>query len=109
MIGQVGRENINGTRKSSSTRSVAERTISLTASWAYFALSIVINSMENVLTLVTSSHVHPQFLGSAYWTAAENNLRIAVLGNNSMTLFWAFMVLGMLTSVLNAILMHKWD
>ena len=88
---------------------VAERTISLTASWAYFALSIVINSMGNVLTLVTSSHVHPQFLGSAYWTAAENNLGIAVLGNNSMTLFWAFMVLGMLTSVLNAILMHKWD
>lgn len=68
---------------------VAERTISLTASWAYFALSIVINSMGNVLTLVTSSHVHPQFLGSAYWTAAENNLGIAVLGNNSMTLFWA--------------------
>lgn len=32
---------------------VAERTISLTASWAYFALSIVINSMGNVLTLVT--------------------------------------------------------
>lgn len=64
---------------------VAERTISLTASWAYFALSIVINSMGNVLTLVTSSHVHPQFLGSAYWTAAENNLGIAVLGNNSMT------------------------
>ncbi|RRG00332.1 MAG: fructose permease, partial [Lactobacillus sp.] len=32
---------------------------------AYFALSIVINSMGNVLTLVTSSHIHPQFLGSA--------------------------------------------
>ncbi len=26
-----------------------------------------------------------------------------------MTLVWAFMILGMLTSVLNAILMHKWD
>ena len=63
---------------------VAERTISLTASWAYFALSIVINSMGNVLTLVTSSHVHPQFLGSAYWTAAENNLGIAVLGNKKL-------------------------
>lgn len=69
---------------------VAERTISLTASWAFFALSIVINSMGNVLTLVTSSHVHPQFLGSAYWTVAENNLGIAVLGNNSMTLFLGF-------------------
>ena len=88
---------------------VAKRTISLTASWAFFAFSIVINSMGNVLTLVTSSHIHPQFLGSAYWTAAENNLGIAILGNRPTTLFWAFMVLGMLTSVLNAILMHKWD
>lgn len=41
---------------------VAERTISLTASWAYFALSIVINSMGNVLTLVTSSHSTHNFL-----------------------------------------------
>ncbi|MCH3922342.1 fructose permease [Limosilactobacillus sp.] len=88
---------------------IGKRTISLTASWAFFGFSIVINSMGNVLTLVTSSHIHPQFLGSAYWTAAENNLGLAVLGDNSMTLFWAFMVLGMLTSVLNAILMHKWD
>ena len=88
---------------------VQQRTISLAASWAFFAFSIVINSMGNVLTLVTSSHIHPQVLGSAYWTAAENNLGIAVLGNKPTTLFWAFMVLGMLTSVLNAILMHKWD
>ena len=57
---------------------VQQRTISLAASWAFFAFSIVINSMGNVLTLVTSSHIHPQFLGSAYWTAAENNLGIAV-------------------------------
>ena len=78
---------------------VRARDLSLSASWAYFALSIVINSMGNVLTLVTSSHIHPQFLGSAYWTAAENNLGNAVLGHNSMTLFWAFMILGMLTSV----------
>ena len=86
------------------------RSISMTASIAYFALSIVINSMGNVLTLVTSSHIHPQFLGSAYWTAAENNLGYAILGkDNPLALFWAFMVLGMLTSVLNAILMKKWD
>lgn len=26
-----------------------------------------------------------------------------------MTLFWAFMILGMLTAILNAILMHKWE
>lgn len=45
---------------------VPKRTISMPVSIAYFALSIVINSMGNVLTLVTSSHIHPQFLGSAY-------------------------------------------
>lgn len=33
---------------------VQQRTISLAASWAFFAFSIVINSMGNVLTLVTS-------------------------------------------------------
>lgn len=38
---------------------VNTRSISMTASIAYFALSIVINSMGNVLTLVTSSHIHP--------------------------------------------------
>ena len=76
---------------------IQARTISLMASWEFFAFSIVINSMGNVLTLVTSSHIHPQFLGSAYWTAAENNLGIAVLGNNSLTLFWACIILGMLT------------
>ncbi|MGR5571681.1 fructose permease [Limosilactobacillus fermentum] len=95
---------------SATSKPVQGRTISMSASLAYFALSIVVNSMGNVLTLVTSSHIHPQFLGSAYWTAAENNLGYAVLGKgNSMALFWAFMILGMLTSVLNAILMHKWD
>lgn len=88
---------------------ISARSLSMTASWSFFALSIVINSMGNVLTLVTSTHIHPHFLGSAYWTAAENNLGNAVLGNNPLTLFWAFMILGMLTSVLNAILMHKWD
>ena len=86
------------------------RTLPLPVSIAYFSVSIVFNSMGNVLTLVTSSHIHPAFLGSAYWTAAENNLGYAVLGkDNSMALFWAFMGLGMLTSVLNAILMKKWD
>ena len=92
------------------TPKVTQRSISMTTSIAYFALSIVINSMGNVLTLVTSSHIHPHFLGSAYWTAAENNLGLAVLGkDNPLALFWAFMILGMLTSVLNAILMKKWD
>ena len=92
------------------TSQVSQRSISMATSIAYFSLSIVVNSMGNVLTLVTSSHIHPAFLGSAYWTAAENNLGYAILGkDNSLALFWAFMVLGMLTSVLNAILMKKWD
>lgn len=85
------------------------RTISMSKSIAYFAISIVINSLGNVLTLVTSSHIHPEFLGSAYWTAAENNLGLAVLGNQPTTLFWAFMLLGLLISFLNALLLKKLD
>lgn len=57
MIGQVGRENTMEQEKVPVQGQVAERTISLTASWAFFALSIVINSMGNVLTLVTSSTI----------------------------------------------------
>ncbi len=41
---------------------IQARTISLMASWEFFAFSIVINSMGNVLTLVTSSHVVPMFI-----------------------------------------------
>lgn len=88
---------------------VSRRTISMWASIGYFAISLVINSLGNVLTLVTSAHIHPSFLGSAYWTAAEANLGHALLGNNSTVLFWAFLVLGMLVAVLNAILMHHFD
>lgn len=40
---------------------VQQRTISLAASWALFAFSIVINSMGNVLTLVTHTFI-PNFL-----------------------------------------------
>lgn len=85
------------------------RTISMTTSVAYFILSLVINSIGNVLTLVTSAHIAPKILGSAYWTAAQSNLGIAVLGNNSLVLFWAFLVLGMLISFLNAFLLKKLD
>lgn len=83
-----------------------QRHISMAASIGYFAISLVINSLGNVLTLVTSTHIHPSFLGSAYWTAAESNLGQALLGNNSQVLFWAFFVLGMLVAFLNAALMH---
>lgn len=71
----------------------------------YFIVSLVINSAGNVLTLVTSSKIHPSFLGSAYWTAGEANLGVALHWN----LFWAFLILGMLISILNAILVGKFD
>ncbi|GAX02602.1 membrane protein [Secundilactobacillus pentosiphilus] len=85
----------------------SQRHISMAASIGYFAISLVINSLGNVLTLVTSTHIHPSFLGSAYWTAAESNLGHALLGDNSQVLFWAFFVLGMLVAFLNAALMHQ--
>lgn len=81
------------------------RTISMGKAIAYFALSLVINSAGNVLTLVTSAKIHPSFLGAAYWSAAEANLGTAFHWN----LFWAFLIMGFLTAVLNAILIHHWD
>lgn len=85
------------------------RSISMSKSLMFFAISLILNAMGNVLTLVTASHIKPAFLGSAYWTAAEANLGQALLGNNSLVLFWAFLVLGMLISFLNALLMKKLD
>lgn len=81
------------------------RTISMGKAITFFVLSLVINSAGNVLTLVTSSKIHPSFLGSAYWTAAEANFGTAVHWN----LFWTFLIIGMLTTVLNAILIGKWE
>lgn len=89
--------------------SKSQRTISITASIGYFIISLILNAFGNVLTLETSSHIHPAILGSAYWTAAEADLGHAVLGNNSWVLFWAFFLLGVLIAFLNAILMHKLD
>lgn len=71
----------------------------------YFIISLIINSAGNVLTLATSDKIHPSFLGSAYWTAAEANLGIALHWN----LFWTFLILGMLISVLNAVLVGKFN
>jgi len=81
------------------------RTLSMSQSLAFFALSIVINSAGNVLTLVTSAKIRPSFLGAAYWSAAEANLGTALHWN----LFWAFLILGFLTAALNAVLIHHWD
>ncbi len=81
------------------------RTISMSKSLAYFVLSLIINSAGNVLTLVTSAKIHPSFLGSAYWAAAEANLSVA-LGWN---LFLGFLIFGVLITVLNAILVGKWE
>lgn len=96
--------------KSKLSKKAANRSISMSASLAYFAFSLVLNALGNVLTIVTSAHILPAFLGSAYWTAAQTNLGYAILGRGSSTaLFWAFLVLGMLISFLNAILMGKLD
>lgn len=82
-----------------------DTTISMNESIMYFVLSLVINSLGNVLTIVTSAHVIPGFLGSAYWTAAQTNLGIALHWN----LFWTFLIFGMLISLLNAVLVGKFD
>lgn len=82
-----------------------QRTISMTTALAFFVLSLVINSAGNVLTLVTSAKIHPSFLGAAYWTAAEANMGTAFGWN----LFWAFLIVGFLTSCLNALLIHHWE
>ncbi|HJA72884.1 MAG TPA: fructose permease [Candidatus Limosilactobacillus faecipullorum] len=87
----------------------SNRTISLTQSLGYFAISLVINSLGNVLTLISSDHIHPSFLGSAYWTAADADLGHAFLGNNAWVLFWAFFGLGVFISFLNALLLKKLD
>lgn len=83
--------------------STSPQQANMTARIIFFVLSLVINSLGNVLTIVTSAHIHPSYLGSAYWTAAETNLGKA-LGVN---LFWTFLVLGMLISFLNALLVGK--
>ncbi|MDR3128181.1 MAG: hypothetical protein LBT99_02505 [Bifidobacteriaceae bacterium] len=86
------------------------RTISITKSIAYFALSIIINSLGNVLTIITSAHVLPAFLGAAYWTAGVTNLGYAILGKDNQTaLFWAFALIGLIIAFLNAILIKKFD
>ena len=82
-----------------------KRTISMTTAIIYFVISLIFNSAGNVLTLVSSNKIHPSFLGSAYWTAAETNFGNAFGWN----LFWAFFGLGLLTTVLNAILIGHWD
>ncbi|AQW20687.1 fructose permease [Lentilactobacillus curieae] len=79
------------------------RTISMAKAIAFFVFSLVLNSAGNVLTLATSAKIHPSFLGSAYWTAAEANLSVAFGWN----LFWTFLILGILTTLLNALLVGK--
>ncbi|MFC6207310.1 fructose permease [Levilactobacillus tongjiangensis] len=91
--------------RASGVELTGQRTISMSKAIAYFALSLVINSAGNVLTLVTSAKIHPSFLGAAYWSAAEANLGTAFHWN----LFWAFLIMGFLTAVLNAVLIHHWD
>lgn len=81
----------------------SKRTISMSQSIMYFVISLIINSAGNVLTLVTSAHIFPSYLGAAYWSAAEVNLGNAFHWN----LFWAFLIMGIATMILNAILVGK--
>lgn len=86
------------------TRTISSgRTISAAQSIAFFAISLLLNAAGNVLTLATSAKIHPSYLGSAYWTAAEANLSVAFGWN----LFWTFLILGVLTTLLNAVLVGK--
>ncbi|MHA5168002.1 fructose permease [Oenococcus oeni] len=95
--------NISATSKTEPIQKT--RTISMQSSIAYFILSLVINSAGNVLTLVTSAKIHPSYLGAAYWTAATANFGDALNWN----LFWAFIIIGVLTVILNAILIGHWS
>ncbi|WEV54124.1 fructose permease [Leuconostocaceae bacterium ESL0723] len=85
------------------------RTLGLGAGLSYFVFSLIINSMGNVLTIVTSEKVHPAFLGSAYWTAAQNGFNISFLGGNPGTLGFVFFVVGVIVAILNMILDRKVD
>lgn len=82
-----------------------KRTISMTTAITYFVVSLIFNSAGNVLTLVSSAKIHVKILGSAYWTAAENNFGFAF----HWSLFWAFLGLGLLTTMLNFILIGHWS
>ena len=77
----------------------SNRTISWGTAIAYFAFSLVINSMGNVLTIATSQKIHPAFLGSAYWTAAENGWNMSFMGNTASGLSWVFFIVGVLIAV----------
>ncbi|XIF19713.1 MAG: Hypothetical protein AJITA_00393 [Acetilactobacillus jinshanensis] len=77
----------------------------MTTAIIYFVVSLIFNSAGNVLTLVSSAKIHVKILGSAYWTAAENNFGVAF----HWPLFWAFLGLGLLTTLLNFILIGHWS
>ncbi|MBS9336256.1 fructose permease [Fructobacillus papyrifericola] len=87
----------------------SKRTLGWGVSLAYFAFSLVINSMGNVLTIATSQKIHPAFLGSAYWTAAENGWNISFMGNTSFGLSIVFFVVGVIIALLNMVLDRKVD
>ncbi|QAS69537.1 fructose permease [Oenococcus sicerae] len=93
------------TTSTESNVSQGKRTISMSTAIAYFVFSLLINSAGNVLTLVTSAKIHPSYLGAAYWTAASANFGTALHWN----LFWAFIIVGIMTIILNAILIGHWS
>lgn len=85
------------------------RTLTIGASLSYFVFSLIINAAGNVLTVVTSQKIHPAFLGSAYWTAAESGFNKAVFQGSSTMLGWVFFIVGVLIAVLNVFLQGRFD
>ncbi|CAM3145332.1 fructose permease [Leuconostoc rapi] len=80
------------------------RTLTISASLSYFVFSLIINAAGNVLTVVTSQKIHPTFLGSAYWTAAQAGFNKAVFQGSNGTLGWIFFIVGVLIAILNVFL-----
>lgn len=91
------------------TTSKNVRTLTIGASLSYFVLSLVINAAGNVLTVVTSQKIHPAFLGSAYWTAAESGFNKAVFQGSNLMLGWVFFIVGVLIAILNVFLQGYFD
>lgn len=80
------------------------RTLTVGASLSYFVFSLIINAAGNVLTVVTSQKIHPTFLGSAYWTAAQAGFNKAVFNGSNFSLGWVFFIVGVIIATLNVFL-----
>lgn len=90
------------------------RTVPMGLTISLFTFAILIDSLGDVLTAVTSSRVagagaHSSYLGAAYWTAAEYNLADILphwmnLGGPINAQFWSYFLIGAAVIVVNQIL-----